>query len=580
MSIHRFTLLVLALAMALSPAACKTGPEKPVAQYRPERIVYPPGVAGTISEVADLVGADAMPVRGYGVVVGLGTNGSSEVPPTLQTYLDQQMRKYYIGSATGGSGALTPARILADKDTAVVLVSGRVPPAAPKGTRFDVVVESLPQTQTLSLDGGVLMGTEMSLAVGEALGTTISDAKTWALAKGPVFVNPFVERKSERPDGRMRAGMVPGGGVVTTSQDIRLELRQGDYRIANIIQRRINQRFGTPDFPVASAKSSSLIEVQVPPMQAEQYEHFLRLVMHVYLQDFAGDEERYARFLTEKVVLPTAHHEDIALAWEAMGRQVLPIIQPLYVSDNPAAAYYAARTGLRLGDGLAVEPMIGIATKTDSPFQIPAIGELGAARKFIQVVGTLKGLLGSSNELLRVAAYEALLVHGAVADVTRVRLPDQFVMDVVRVEGEYTIYATRTGAPRIVLFGDGMPVRLPVFYCAGDELVTLNANNKQRKISAYRKMPGTGEMSKPALEVDPTVKDLVKTLGTLPTVKPDGSVDGLGLTYSQVLGVLNDLCKAGHIPGKFVLQTAPEIQRIYLNNPAVDRPDMPDEENR
>ena len=52
---------------------------------------------------------------------------------------------------------------------------------------------------------------------------------------------------------------------------------------------------------------------------------------------------------------PGANHEELALVWEAMGKTILPMVKPLYGSSNAVAGYYAARTGLRLGDPEAME---------------------------------------------------------------------------------------------------------------------------------------------------------------------------------------------------------------------------------
>ncbi len=542
---------------------------------RPEPLIIPPGIAGTVAEFADLVGGQPLPVRGYGVVVGLGQAGSSEVPPNLRKVLVQQMLRARLHSPIAGTQGLTPARMLADKDTAVVAVMGSIPPAAPVGTHFDVFVEAIPQTQTLSLDGGVLMSTEMSLALSRGIDVRRQNF-TWGIARGAIFVNPFIDRSKPVPDAALRRGSIPGGGTVVKARGVRLELRAPDYRMAEIIQRRLNQRFGAQE-KVATAKTPSLINLTIPRAWRKNYRHFLRLVMHTYLLGGSGAEEEHAKQLARAILLPTARHEDISLVWEAMGRQVLPVLQSLYASDNPGAGFYAARAGLCLEDPLALEPMMLFAQKAKSPYQIPAIRELGRARRFVRPVPLLRDLLSSEDELVRTAAYEALLERGGGGGAIRRRdISGQFTLDVVETKGRFVVYASRSGSSRIVLFGRHMPVRLPVFYSAPDELVTITAEAKDRKLTVFRKIPRTGQMSD-AFKVNPTVADLVRTLGSLPTRDVNGRIAGLGLTYSQVVGVLYGLCKEGHIPARFVLQTSPEVRRIYISTPGAGRPDMPEE---
>ena len=567
--LHAAIILIGALAVS---AGCESNQIKPVS--RSVRASLPPGIAETVAGYADLIGGNAMLVRGPGVVIALGDNGSAEIPSHLQKYLIKQMSKHKVGSHRAGMRRVPPSRILADKDTAVVVVSGFIPPAAPIGTRFDVRVEALPRTQTLSLVGGILMTTEMHMSMITSVGSE-ARTKTLAHSRGAVFVNPFIDRAAEGVQARLRAGRVPNGGVVVKSRPVRLELRRADYRISRLIQRRINQRFGEGR-KVAVAKTPSIIELKIPRSYRNNYVHFLNLVMHVYVSGPTGSEERYVRRLARDILLPTARHEDIALAWEAAGRHVLPIIRKLYVSPDPTVAFYSTRTGLRLNDTLAADVMIRIATHANSPFQIPAVEELGKARRFAQPLAMLKRMLSSKNELLKVAAYEALLKHGSRRVIRRYDISGQFTVDEVETEGDYAIYATVSGKPKIVLFGRNIPLNRPLFYCPKDEMVTMDASRTDRKVMVYRRIPGTQRQSDPFYVV-PRVTDFIRTLGSRPIRGPDGNIEGLGLTYSQVVGVLYGLCKGEHIPAKFVLQRSDAMRRIYTSIPAAGRSDMPED---
>jgi len=552
-----------------------TGCSKPGDRRAYQGRPLPPGIAETVMAHADLVGANPLLVRGYGLVVGLGQNGSTEVPPALRKYLIQQMLKYNVGSRLAGTGSLKPGRMLDDKDTAVVVVAGYIPPGAPKGARFDIMVEALPQTQTVSLAGGTLMGTELHLAMDSPAALT-GKAKSWAICQGDLFVNPFVKPGTRTAGVKLRSARVLNGALVTSERPMRLELRNPDYRIAGLVERRINQRFGGGE-RVAQAKSPAVVEVRIPPRWRRDHSHYLGLITHLYVAGGGREEDKHARKLAKDILQPNPRVGDIALAWEAMGRQVLPTIQPLYSSKNPAAAFFSSRAGLRLGDPLAVEPMTFIAQQSQSPYQIPAIGDLGRATQFIQPIGALRRLLSSRNDLVRIAAYEALVEQNSSASITRTKVRDQFIVDVVESDRDYAIYATRTGRPKIVMFGRGIVVRRPVFYSPKDALVTINAGESDPAVTVWRKIPRTGGFSDP-LTVKPRADALVEMLGALPERQPTGEIKGLGLTYSQVIGVLHDLCTNDHIPARFVLQQPPEMQRINMLTPALGRPDMPDED--
>ena len=571
------TLLVLAAGLAgcqdnqgaftLTPAS------------RPSAYLIQPGIAGTVSEYARLNGGDEVALRGYGVVVGLGENGSGEVPPNLEKYLGQLMLKYQMVAPSQAGSALTPARLLRDKDTAIVIVLGKIPPAAPAGTRFDLRVEVLPGGQATSLDGGTLMSCDLQMALTTAA-NDLTGAKSWGVGRGELFLNPFAEadKPSDDDAARMRMGTIPGGGVVIKSRPIYLELHQPDYRISSLIAKRVNQRLSAAgESNVATAISPSMVRIDLPKSQREDYIHFLGLVMHVNITGGEGLDERLAKQLVQAIALPTARYDDIALTWEAMGRQILPFLRPLYTSENTSVSFYASRTGLRLQDEMAIGPMLLIAGQGNSPNQIPAIEALGQAKWTIQPVSLLRGLLSDRNNLTRVAAYEALVQHGPSAAIESVKISRDFSFDIVDSHSNYTVYCTRTGKSRIVLFGRDIPIARPVFYCPKDDLVTVCANDKQDKLLIQRKLPRNGRISDP-MYIAPNVTELVRKLGSIPEPDENNQIPGLGLSYSQVVGVLYQLSQGKYISADFVLQRAPEIQRIYLSGSATGRPNMPEEE--
>jgi len=568
---HARATLFVAFLAALGGCGGKARPGP--ASARTDKIIIPPGVAGTVAQYADLVDSDEMLVRGYGVVIGLGNAGSSEIPEEIRRYLVREMLQQGLGSHLSGTASLQPAKLLADKDTAAVLVGGWIPAGAPAGTRFDLHVTALPRSQTLSLDGGVLMETKLRLALGSAA-SALGKARTWAVGSGILFVNPFIDATDPAEHAKLRSGRIPGGGIVTRTRAPRLEIRQGGYQMAVLIRERINQRFGNGNH-VAQAKSNSMIQIRIPPAYRDEYRHFLDLIMHVYLQGGPAEEEQHAKQLAKAILLPTARHEDISLVWEAMGRRILPVIRPLYASAHPAAAFHAARAGLRLEDPLAVEPMIRIAQQANSPLQMAAIEALGRARWSLRAIPPLRRMLSDPNELVRVAAYEALLAHGSTSNIERLAISNNFILDIVDSQRHYAIYATQTGPPKIVMFGKKIPIRRPMFYSSPNELVTIHAT-ADKQVMVFRKIPRTGQMSD-TLRLDPQASELIRRLGSEPEPDENGRIDGLALTYSQIVGVLRDLCEAKHIPADFVLQKPPTLTRMYTSVSPIGRSDMPED---
>ncbi len=532
----------------------------------------PTYVAGTVNEYARLVDGGGQSVRGYCVVVGLGKDGSAEVPRALGKYISQYLLKLNFASYRASTSGLTPARFLHDLDTAVVEVRGLIPPGAPAGTRFDVFLVASPHTQTKSLDGGTLMPSELRLAVG---GMSLAGKGSMVLAEagGSVFVNPFLDPAKPADLVKCRVGRVIGGGKLLKHRLIRLSLRRPDYAICRLIQRRINERFHS-ERRIAVGKNSSLVELRIHPDWRKDYKHFLELIMHLPIHSGAGNQEVHARRIAEGMNRPGAKHDDLALVWEAMGRQVIPTIQPLYRSRNKAVAFFTARTGMRLGDDVAADVVIRFASDEDSPLQIRAIKELGRHSQCARAVLALRQLVDDQDEMVRIAAYEALLERGDRTVITRIDVTDDFKLDLVSSTRRHEIYAWRSDEQRIVLFGKEMALQSPVFFNAPRDIVTVNADKGQERLMLYRRIPRTGGFSD-NLFTDFSVKSLITTMGSFPERGLDNQFKGLGLTYSQVVGVLYRMCQTNDIPAKFRLQTLSGLQKLYSGTLSIGRPDMP-----
>jgi len=546
----------------------------------PEARKVPPEVKGTVGEYASLVRGGSLLLDGHGLIVGLGKNGSSEVPPRLKKYLVEYMLKQKVGSALADASGITPSQMIADKDTAVVRLVGVVPPGAPKGWTFDVRVSALSRTGTRSLDGGILYPFPLYLPTGEDVPPS-SGARAWAQAEGPVFLNPFLDPNRPADAPRLREGRLIGGGKVLESRPLRLILREPDYARCNLIQRRLNQRFGQQQ-RIANATNPSTIELKIPLAYQNDYQHFLELLMHLPLQAGPGRWESRAKEVAESMRKVGANHDGLSLVWEAMGNQVVGMCRGLYAAKNPAAAFYSARAGVRMRDRMAGDVLIRLAETAGSPFQVLAIRELGRQQWLVRSVPALRRRVEDASELVRIAAYEALVGLGDNSLITRVDVAGKFTLDLVTSRRSYVIYATQSDEQKIVLFGKDMAVARKVFFDVPG-LVTIadtmqKAEGKdapQRKLMVFRTIPRTGGISAP-FYTDFLVRSLVETLGRPARRGLDGKIEGLELTYGQIVAVLYRMCEVDRdIPARFVLQPPPGRERIYRGTPTVGRPDMP-----
>ena len=567
-------------------------------------LVVPTHHVGTVSHYAQLVGGRMLPVRGYGVVGGLGKDGSSQIPPQLRNYLIQYLRRRNVGSRRAGTEDIPPERILRDMDTAIVEISGAVPSCAPKGRLFDVQIRAI-GSQVRSLEGGVLYEAELRLATANV---TAPDrgSKVLATAAGPVFVNPFIDEKKVSELVKLRQGRVIGGGKTASPRMVSLQLLTPDFSRAAIIQRSINERFQRPGKTrVANANGSESVSITIPPEWRGDYIHFLELVMHMSLQTAGGQWENRARKVARSMTLPKANHDALSLVLEAMGRRAIPIISKHYTDPNPYVSYYSARAGMRLGDLVAApEVILKVAGSPRNPLRNEAIKELGRHRRYIRSLAILSKTLNDRDDMVRVMSYESLRSIGRNSAVTTIPVGD-FHLDIVHSKGRGVVYATQSEDPRIVLFGGDMSVAKPTYFSGLQGLVTINALDEDKYITVFRKVGVSGRVS-PAFKIAPTVKALICAMGReaksgqgelmLPDLDDDGkpkrdsagqivykktNVQGLGLNYGQVVTILHRLCKQGSLatdgksaPAKFVLQKPKGLQEFLRRAADTGRPNV------
>lgn len=556
-------LLLVGVSLCAAVVGCGNGePVKPR--------ILPVHIQGTVGQYADYIGPAQRSVQGYGIVLALGQNGSSEIHPDWRKYLVRYLRRQKLGSYREGTAHLDPDRILRDPDTAAVLVGGLIPYGAPVGARFDVRMSAVAQTR--SLDGGRLMPAELRLAV-RGRTTPGADTQTWAMATGDVFINPFIDPAKPAEQGELRKGKVIGGGVVTKATPVDLVLALADYSRCVQIRDRINQRFRDPQSDVANATSRLTIKLRIPRPFRRDSQHFLALVRHMPLATGAVATEAKTRQVLRAMYLPQALHNELALVLEATGRQAMPMVQTEYNSTDQYVAYYCARTGLRLGDTAAARVLLQFCQLSDSPLQLAAIEEIGKHPDLTEAVGVLRKLVDDDSLDVRVAACEALLRHGDSRAVRRIDIGGRFELDVVKTSGQPVIYATQTNEQRLILFGDGMPVTDSVFYNPPDELVVISdvTTGQGRRLMITRKIPRLGRQSG-ALHTGFTVAALVRTMGAPAEKDVDNNIRGLALTYGQVLRVLYGMCNSGYINARFILER-PGGSRIRRGSGSIGRPD-------
>jgi hypothetical protein len=508
---------------------------------------------------------NALPVRGYGLVVGLGKNGSKTCPRPIYERLVQDLTKRHdFSGPVVGVTSITPERIIQDEDTAVVLVEGEVPAASLKGGRFDVSVRVVPGTETRSLRGGRLFSTDLRLFHAAGPGAVIS-GKVIARAAGPLFSNPFSDDESATRSNPLEA-LVVRGGAATEDRHVTLVLGDASYSRAKQIQDRINAQF-PGDRKAADAISPSFIYINVPEEYRDEPSHFLALVRSLFLSRDPTFEATRARQLSEEILHADAPHANIALCFESLGRTALPELNRLYAHERDYVSFYVAAAGLRLGDHVAADAMALHAGNPASPYRLRAITALGRAPSFASARMTLRTLLEDEDARIRVAAYEELARMGDVAVDSVELAEDNFHLDRVSSKRPPFIYVKRSGERRIALFGGPIEAAPPLFYRAPEGSFLMDGRVGQDHLTLLRVTPN-GEMS-PQVRAEPDIYRLIELMGSEAGMNGD-EVTGLGLDYGAIVRALYHLCADGAIEAEFVLEQ-PLTESVLTSARAVGR---------
>ncbi len=508
----------------------------------------------TIGSVSEIYFFESIPLRGIGIVAGLPGTGSSECPPRIRRELEK-----YIWKQIPGDNGISPRAFIASKNTAVVEVFGVIPSLISGQETFDVSVRPLSGTQTISLDGGHLYTTELKeLSRLTNIAQFTAFSKTFATVEGPIFTNTLTPESSDE------IWYVLGGAKVLKQEKITLVLNSPDFRVANVIRNRINERFGEK---TAKAISDAQIELYIPVRYQTQKERFLKMVQSLQLGDAAKiKEERIASLVDQVANQPNKEEAEIAL--EAIGRQAAePLAAHLKHSDG-TVQLHAARCMLNIDDERAIAVLRNILINPKSPHRLEAARAIAHNTNRSDARSALMVALNDTDIQVRMAAYEALLRIGSPV-VKRKIIAGSFVVDSVACAGPKIVYVFQQQTPRIVLFGSPIYCEKNLFMQSDDGAIIINAKPGDKFVSVSRKHPLRPRTIGP-LSSSYELSHLLHTLGELPKTNNHlGIRPGLAIPYDEIIAFLKKMCDGGAVKAHFLSGPPAEIDPMLKDLPPI-----------
>jgi len=544
----------------------KGTPPKPMYATLPPRTNLPAFMKGTIYEFADVENKEPYPVSGYGLVVGLSNTGdNSGTPLAVRNAIVDEMVRHGLGSTDDRLKQYKPEAMLRDPQTAIVEVYALLPPGSRAGQNVDIYVQAVQGSRTASLTRGVLYQCNLYQGGADPLNPK-GKINTYVRARGPVFVNPgfAVGQSTTKPSASasLRNGMILGGGLLAYDRPLWLRARNPQLSMTRSMEMRVNQRFN--DDTTAKTQDEGIVRVLVPTRYNGDWEHFISICTHLYLDGTPGLGAAKARAIVEEAVKPNAPLMDISYSLEAIGEESLPFIRPLYTHQSPDVAFAMARAGAFVGDTAAGDALLDIARADSHPFQLNAVKVLGSLPQALRFDRMLAELLSSRNALVRIEAYKVLAAHDSSAIISR-KVGESFILDRVPCDGSPLIFATRTHMPRIAIFGQRADMNLPIMFSTLNERFSISSQPDGRSVMVFDR---SDERSPTGvqLKMRPDVYELVWRLA-------GGHEDGFRFGYSDLVGILQGLSTGRHIPAAFVLEDLPSLRDAIEDAPPIGEPE-------
>jgi Flagellar P-ring protein len=497
--------LLLGLLGCVSP----TQEKRAQSEEDPDRDRYEIKTVGDISTVGN---AEPIAVGGVGLVVGLDNTGGETLDEDVRRTFEHQMSK----------GKKAPANIkemMNSPDSALVLVSGVIPPGIRKDDTFDIEVCLPPHSKATSLRGGRLLKCPLfnydmtKNLMPNFKGPNVSlHGHQYAWAGGPVMVGLVGgegEKVAAQPNEEVRTkqGLVWGGGKSTIDASLLL-MFNADYRFGITSQQitmRINELFQGSGHTngsdaIAMAQRDQGVLVRVPPQYRLNVPRFLRVVRLIPHQPLKksdvlpardGDGKPppklevkgamgrpYFQRLADDLLDP-ARTVVAALRLEALGTASIPVLQEGLKSKDALVRFCSAEalaylgspsSGEELGQAVAGQPML-------RAFGLTALASLdeSVSRTKLQEL-----LTSSTDDETRYGAFRALRALDEGNEMVQgIQLNDAFWVHMVAPNSPPLVHLSTTRRPEIVIFGPDPDLLPPFSLSASDFIVTATPDDER-----------------------------------------------------------------------------------------------------
>ncbi len=498
-----------------------------------------------LSEYMSVQGNSLVVLRGVGLVTGLNGDGGDPSPSTLRTQLQNEMLRRGVKDAK---------KILASRDTALVVVTAYLPAMVHKGQKFDVRVALPPNSNARSLKGGWLLETRL-FEEQNFEGRSSLRAQEYAVAGGAILTGLGV-RDSEERQAELMNGTIPGGAISKVDRDLRIVLRsdkkgtRNSQRIANAVSERFHRynKYGQR-VPCAEAKDDTLVLLKTHEQYANNFPRYQAVIRNLALNE--SDVARRMRMeVLARDIMEPEKCQLAALQLEAIGSDSIPFLKDALDSENFEVRFMAAQSLAYLEDPSGV-PVLLEAAREQPAFRIYALVALSVVRNDADAVLALRELMNTESLETRYGAFRALKEldpnDPALHPIT---FKNRFTVHVIESSGEPMVHVTRRRAPEIVIFGETQGFKLPLVLNAGRNIrVTGETGSDTVEVTLYQ------------LNAEPQRQRIANNI-----VQILDTCGELGATYPDVVQLLVEADQQRNFRGQFGIDRLPQAGRLYVKD--------------
>ena len=479
-------------------------------------------------------------VEATGLVVGLDGTGSDPLEGAARNAMIAEMRTRGVENINA---------ILQSTSTAVVNVRTFLRPGMAKGDPIDVEVVSPLQSETKSLRGGRMLEARLMEMI--ARDGMIRKGRTWAVAAGPVLVDPTAN--PDDPKGRAQAnkGVILGGGRVLKERPLTIRMlplfQAGKY--AKRVQEAINKQFGFYEdghrVAVAKAHSGVDIELRVHPRYRNNLSRYLEVILSVPLFDAPKDRaERIQRLETEVYDPRTTVRASLEL--EAFGKEGVPILKDaMKKSDNPGVRLCTAEALAYLNESDAAETL-GQLTAEFPEYKVFTLSALSALNDYSSVEQLLI-LLDSPSVSTRYGAFRSLRqLRPDNARIVGEYMNNRFWFHHVASVAEPMVHVTKSKRAEISIFGGDVMLKGPFAIEAGSTILVNARAEQPDQVRVSRFVPGEQD------QIRLTSTDLEEVIR---------AVVELGGDYPDVVQMLQMAKDSKVLPCRFEIDALPKLEQ-------------------